>query len=124
MSSFFELRIYQVFPNKMYQWVEFMEKTIIPFQTNKGMKIIGTFKLSQTDNFFLENNQRKMKTVKKNTYVWIRKFDSLNEKKNLYKKVYESKEWINDIAPIVAKLIDRNSIVVHNLKATKPSKIK
>ncbi len=124
MSSFFELRIYQVFPNKMYQWVEFMEKTIIPFQINKGMKIIGTFKLSQTDNFFLENNQRKMKTVKKNTYVWIRKFDSLNEKKNLYKKVYESKEWINDIAPIVDKLIDRNSIVVHNLKATKTSKIK
>jgi hypothetical protein len=36
----------------------------------------------------------------------------------LYKDVYESDEWINNIAPKVEKLIDRNTIVVHNLSPT------
>ena len=32
MEPFFELRIYEVYPNKIPDWVEFMNKEIIPFQ--------------------------------------------------------------------------------------------
>ena len=39
MSEFFELRIYQVFPEKMIEWLELMENIIIPFQVSKGMII-------------------------------------------------------------------------------------
>ena len=41
MKSFFELRIYQVNPGKMKEWVELMEKVILPFQVSKGMVIHG-----------------------------------------------------------------------------------
>ena len=43
MSAFFELRIYQIAPGKMNEWVSFMEKTIMPFQVEKGMVIHGSF---------------------------------------------------------------------------------
>ena len=36
MGEFFELRIYQVLPGKMSDWLELMENTIIPFQVSKG----------------------------------------------------------------------------------------
>ena len=39
-------------------------------------------------------------------------------KVKLYKAVYESKEWVDNIAPAVANLVDRNSILVHNLSST------
>ena len=39
MSAFFELRIYQIFPGKMDEWISFMEKTIMPFQVAQGMVI-------------------------------------------------------------------------------------
>ena len=43
----------------------------------------------------------------------------------LYKElVGESEEWINNIGPKVAKLIDRNSMVIHNLYSTDLSIIK
>jgi hypothetical protein len=38
--------------------------------------------------------------------------------------VYESKEWIEKIGPQVGQLIDRNSIVVHNLSTTALSVMK
>ena len=43
MEPFFELRIYEVYPNKMSEWIEFMDAEIIPFQRERGMEINGTF---------------------------------------------------------------------------------
>ncbi len=125
MSAFFELRTYKVLPGKMADWIEFMEKTIIPFQTSKGMIIHGSFTVESRDEFFVENGDRQMnRLLDKDTYVWIRRFSSEKSKEQLYKDVYESDEWINDIAPIVSQLIDRNSIVVQNLKSTELSVMK
>ncbi len=119
MNGFFELRIYKIFPGKMNKWLEFMENTIIPFQVSKGMIIHGSFTEISCDRFYLKNNNREMETIKdRNLYIWIRRFKNLDHKKSLYKAVYESKEWIDNIAPIVETLIDRNSIVVHNISPT------
>ena len=119
MSAFFELRIYQIAPGKMNGWVSFMEKTIMPFQVEKGMVIHGSFVLDSSDQFALENGERVMNSEEKgNTYVWIRRFENQEEKVKLYKAVYESKEWIENIAPTVAKYVDRNTILVHNLSST------
>ena len=38
MEPFFELRIYEVYPNKMANWIEFMDAEIIPFQREKEWK--------------------------------------------------------------------------------------
>ena len=102
MSAFFELRTYKIFPGKMEEWIDFMEKTIIPFQVSKGMIIHGSFTVDKD----------------KETYIWIRRFKNKEHKDELYKTVYQSNEWINNIAPIVTKLIDRDAIIVKNLKST------
>ena len=49
MEHFFELRIYEVYPNKMSEWIEFMDVEIIPFQRERGMEINGTFTMNSTD---------------------------------------------------------------------------
>ena len=119
MNEFFELRIYQIFPGKMEEWLKLMENTIIPFQVSKGMIIHGSFTENSFNRFYLNNGVREMETLEnRNLYIWIRRFKNLDHKNTLYKKVYESDEWINNIAPKVEKLIDRNTIVVHNLSPT------
>ena len=119
MSAFFELRIYQIFPGKMDEWLSFMGKKIMPFQVEQGMVIHGSFVMDSSDQFAVENGERVMNSEKKgNTYVWIRRFENQEEKVKLYKAVYESKEWVDNIAPTVANLVDRNSILVHNLSST------
>ena len=125
MSAFFELRVYQISPGKMDEWVSYMEKTIMPFQVEKGMVIHGSFVMYSSDQFALENGERVMNSEEKgNTYVWIRRFENQEEKVKLYKDVYESKEWLENIAPTVAKLVDRNSILVQNLSSTPLSVMK
>ena len=119
MSEFFELRIYQVFPEKMNEWLELMENTIIPFQVSKGMIIHGSFIENSFDRFYISNGKREMETLEdRNLYIWIRRFKNLDHKQKLYKDVYECDKWINKIAPKVEQLIDRNTIVVHNLCPT------
>ena len=125
MASFFELRIYQVQPGKMQEWLSFMEEVVIPFQVKQGMVIHGSFTMDSTDEFSLKDGERVMdSTPKGETYVWIRRFESAEQKEKLYKAVYESEEWVNNIGPRVGTLIDRNSIVVHNLSATALSVMK
>ena len=119
MSEFFELRVYQVFPGKMTEWLKLMENTIIPFQVSKGMIIHGSFTENSLNRFHLNNGKREMETFdNRNLYIWIRRFNNLDHKEKLYKNVYESDEWINKIAPKVEKLINRSTIVVHNLAPT------
>ena len=119
MSEFFELRIYQVFSGLMTEWLELMENTIIPFQVSKGMIIHGSFTENSFNRFHLNNGIREMETLEnRNLYIWIRRFKNLDHKKTLYKKVYESEEWLKNIAPVVETLIDRNTIVVHNISPT------
>ncbi len=65
----------------MKEWLNLMEGTIIPFQISKGMVIHGSFVDDDDDE----------------TYIWIRRFSSLKSKEKLYKDVYESKEWLNEM---------------------------
>ncbi len=102
MSAFFELRTYKIHSGKMDEWLSYMEKTIIPFQVSKGMVIHGSFSV-------IGDNEK---------YIWIRRFESQDHKDKLYKEVYESDRWVNEISPIVGELIDRDAIVVQNLKST------
>ncbi len=125
MESFFELRVYEVNAGKMNEWVELMEKVILPFQASKGMVVHGSFVEKSFDQFSLNNGLREMnRDENRNNYVWIRRFESEQHKEKLYKDVYESKEWIDEIGPKVANLIDRNSIKIYNLTSTELSIMK
>lgn len=85
---FYELRRYTINAGQMDEWVRFMEETIIPYQTAKGMVIAGSFR-GEDDT----------------TYVWMRRFASEEERKRLYEAVYQTDRWKNEIGPRVAELM-------------------
>ncbi len=125
MKPFFEIRIYSVNPGKMEEWVNLMEKTIVPFQISKGAVIHGSFIETSKDSFSLQNGERVMNSDQDtNKYIWIRRFKNIEEKERVYKDIYESDVWVNEIGPKVAELIDRNSIIVHNVISTNLSIMK
>tara|TARA_B100001245_G_scaffold29589_2_gene19150 strand:+ start:4434 stop:4691 length:258 start_codon:yes stop_codon:yes gene_type:complete len=84
-----------------------MEEEIIPFQVSKGMVILGSFVGEEEDDL----------------YVWIRRFESEEERENLYAAVYESDKWVNEIGPKIPEMMDRSKIVVRRLEASSRSVI-
>ena len=99
---FFEFRQYTIFEGKMQEWVQYMEGVIIPMQIARGMVVVGSFVDEQDPN----------------TYYWIRRFDSEEQRVELYKAVYESEEWVKTVGPRVGELIDRSKIVVKRITPT------
>ncbi|MFW5686362.1 MAG: NIPSNAP family protein [Spirochaetota bacterium] len=99
---FFEFRQYTCFPGKRDEWVKYMESTVIPFQASKGMVVVGSFVDEEDENL----------------YYWIRRFKNEKERERLYKKVYESDEWKNEIGPKVGEYLDRPKIVVKRIVPT------
>ena len=104
---FFELREYRTLPGQRENWVRFMEEEIIPFQVSKGMVILGSFVGEEEDDL----------------YVWIRRFESEEEREKLYAAVYESDNWVNESGPKIPEMMDRSKIVVRRLEASSRSVI-
>ena len=104
---FFELRQYRMRPGQEENWVSYMEEVIIPFQISKGMVILGSF----------------VGEEEKDLYVWIRRFESEEQREQLYEAVYESDTWKNEIAPKIPDMMDRSQIKVTRLEATPRSVI-
>ena len=102
-----ELRQYRIKPGRRADWVAFMEETIIPFQTSKGMVILGSF----TD----EEDE----TV----YIWMRRFRDEAEREAQYEAVYQSDEWKDGIAPRIPEMMEREGVVVRRLHPTPHSAI-
>ena len=83
-------------PGKLEAWVKMMEQEIIPFQISKGMVITGSF-YGEAD---------------PSIYVWLRRFESEEQRVALYAEVYESDFWKNQMAPRIPEYLDRSGIVV------------
>ena len=99
---FYELRQYRTLPGKREEWVAYMENEIIPFQVSKGMVIAGSFVGEEEDDL----------------YVWLRRFDSEDERERLYEAVYESDHWKDCIGPTVPTMIDRSKTIVTRIEPT------
>jgi hypothetical protein len=108
IMAFFELRQYRMRPGQREKWVKFMTEEIIPFQASKGMVIVGSFVGQEEEDL----------------YVWIRRFESEEERKRQYEAVYESDHWKNIIAPQVPMMIDREAIKVSRIEPTPQSVIR
>ena len=106
--AFYELRQYKVLPGKMDEWVRIMEQEIIPFQVSKGMVICGSFR-GETD---------------ASIYIWLRRFDSEEQRVELYKAVYESDHWKNVIAPLVPACLERGANVITRIVPTEKSTVR
>ncbi len=107
MAVVFELRQYRTRPGQRENWVKYMEEVIIPFQTKKGMNILGSWVGEEEDDLF----------------VWVRRFASEQDRERLYRDVYESDEWKNNIAPKIPDMMDRERIKVSRLNPTPRSKM-
>ena len=105
--AFFELRQYKVKPGKLTEWIKIMEEEIIPFQVSKGMVICGSFGGEEDE------------TV----YVWLRRFESEEQRKQLYAAVYETDYWKNEMGPRVPEYLDREQNVVTRIIPTSKSTV-
>jgi hypothetical protein len=105
---FYEIRRYQLQPGTRDEWVKYMEEVIIPFQVSKGMVITGSF-LDEED---------------ENGYVWMRRFESEAQRKELYEAVYQSDTWVNEISPKVSSMLIRDLIQVTRAIPTPASEIR
>jgi hypothetical protein len=105
---FFELRQYRIKDGKRAEWVKLMEEEIIPFQISMGMVVVGSFVAEQEPDL----------------YIWIRRFDSEEQRVELYKAVYEHDTWNNVIKPKIDVLLDRSRIVVTRIEPTPKSVIR
>jgi hypothetical protein len=103
--AFYELRQYTVLPGQMDNWLKVMEEEIIPFQVAKGMVIAGSFRGEDDDS----------------VYVWIRRFESEEQREKLYDAVYGSDHWKNDVSPRLTALLNREAMVVTRIEPTKMS---
>ena len=108
MSAFYELRQYKVRPGKMDEWVRIMEEEIIPFQVSKGMVICGSFRGEEDDS----------------AYFWLRRFESEAEREALYKAVYDTDYWKNEMAPRVPDYLVREENVVTRILPTSRSTVR
>ena len=105
---FFELRQYRMRPGKKEAWVRYMEETIIPYQQTKGMVIVGSFTGEEEEDL----------------YVWIRRFESEEERQGLYEAVYENDYWKHEVRPKVAEMIDLAKNHITRIEATPRSIIR
>lgn len=99
---FFELREYRIRDGRRSEFVRLMDEIIIPFQRDKGMDIVGSFvSIDEPD-----------------LYVWIRRFESEEQLKNLYDAVYGDPHWTGPIKAAMGDMLIRESITVRLLEAT------
>jgi quinol monooxygenase YgiN len=103
-----ELRQYRTEPGQRDRLVAVMEEDVIPFQSSKGMVIVGSFVAEEDPD----------------AYVWIRRFDDEAQRVAQYAAVYESDHWKTQIAPKFAGVLVRESINVTRLVPTPRSVIR
>jgi hypothetical protein len=104
---FFELRQYRIKGGQRRRWVKLMEEEVVPFMVSKGMVVIGSFVGQEEEDL----------------YVWIRRFEDEEERERLYKEVYESDHWKNEILPQIDEMLDRETMKIIRLEATPKSVI-
>ena len=104
----FELRQYQCISGKRDEFVRYMEETLIPYQVSQGVVVVGSF-IDEED---------------PDRYVWIRRFDSEEERERIYQTLYGSAAWIEEMLPVVAEMIHRERSVISRLRPTPKSVIR
>jgi NIPSNAP len=98
----FELRQYRVQPGQRDNWVKFADEVMIPFQTAKGMTIVGSWTGEEDDDLF----------------VWMRRFENEEDRERLYTAVYESDEWKNSLGPKAREMLQSGQSIITRLNPT------
>ena len=105
---FFELRQYKTQPGQRDNWVRYMEEVIIPHEVSKGMVVAGSF-IDQEDD---------------NHYIWMRRFESEEERVRLYEAAYENDTWKNEIQPRIPEMLEIGKAVITRIEPTPKSVVR
>ena len=98
---FYELRQYRILDGRRDEFAQLLNDKMIPFQASHGMVIVGAFKSKDEDDLI----------------VWIRRFESEEQKEELYAKVYQSDFWKNEMIPLCDEMLDRPKMKVAILES-------
>jgi hypothetical protein len=99
---FLELREYRVRPGQRDAFVRVMDEMVIPFQRSKGMIIVGSY----------------VSLEEEDLYVWLRRFESEEQRKKLYDDVYGDSYWKNEIKTALGDMLLKDTVKVRLLEAT------
>jgi quinol monooxygenase YgiN len=95
-GALLELRQYRTQAGKRDDWVRLFHELVVPFQTSKGIRILGSWVGEEEDDLF----------------VWIREFDSEEARVGQYAEVYESDYWKNEALPKIREVLQSGKAVI------------
>lgn len=96
MSGLFELRYYTTRPGKRQEFADLMDRVIIPFNTARGVQVIGSFIDAEHEDI----------------YIWVRRFEDEDHRVRAYEDIYQDPEWTAEIGPAVGDLMFRERAVI------------
>lgn len=106
--AIFELRQYRINEGLRDRWVTFMDEVVIPFQVQRGIIIAGTW----------------VHATESDHYVWMRRFETEEERTALCARVYSDPLWIQDVKPHVDRMLNISHVAVTDLIPTSKSIIR
>jgi len=91
-----EVRIYTIHEGKREEFVELYDQVLLPAQREFGLDVLGQF-------ISLDDDQ---------TFVWLRRFDSQEERQRKWDEFYGSDLWKNDLGPRANAMIKDSDNVI------------
>lgn len=101
----YELRQYWAQPGRRDELVDLMESRILPMQIAGGVDLVASFVADDDPE----------------GYVWIRRWESDEQRTRISDGIYSSAEWTDDLRPAVRALMDPDRTVVSMLRPTQMS---
>ena len=84
-----EVRIYRIAPGRRDEFADFYDRLALPAQRAAGLDVLGQF----------------VAVDDPDTFVWLRRFDSVEERDRAWADFYSSRVWVEELSPIADELI-------------------
>jgi hypothetical protein len=94
--SVIEVRIYTIHAGKREEFVKLYDEVLLPAQRQFGLEVLGQFTS-------LDDQQ---------TFVWLRRFASQEERQRKWEQFYGSDLWWNQLGPRANPLMQDTSNVI------------
>jgi NIPSNAP len=94
--SVIEVRIYTIHQGKRDEFVKLYDEVLLPAQREFGLDVLGQFVSVDDDQ----------------TFVWLRRFDSEEERRRKWDEFYGSDLWKNELGPRANPLMKDSSNVI------------
>ena len=91
-----EVRSYRITPGRRDEFVEFFKSRAIPSLRDHGMKVVGPM----------------IDTENPNKVVWLRMFESIEERTRLKTLFYEGELWKREMESIVMPMLDSYDVIL------------